>query len=297
MALTRVELATEPDFSLGLLKVSPSTCRVKIGDDEVRIEAQTMTVLVALARADGGTLGRDALTDACWNGRVVSDDAITRTIAKVRAIVRGADPPPFTLETLPRIGYRLIVHDISVDGEMPTTAAAPGGSEPAAGRDDPTAAKGRPRVGGRAVLVAAAVAIALPLGWAAIPHSAMPDEPKPGLHSPGLPAAGEVSEALILLDRARVLSYLERGWNPNWKLDSEGGDALQTLLLACERNPTHNRGMVARIAQDLVIAGVDTSMRNKWGDTALDIARAPRYCGPQHPVVEFLASMTPPPKP
>jgi hypothetical protein len=43
----------------------------------------------------------------------------------------------------------------------------------------------------------------------------------------------------------------------------------------------------------LVVAGADAESKNKWGDTPLEIARSKRYCGPYHPVVDYLRSMSP----
>jgi hypothetical protein len=37
-----------------------------------------MEVLVALARANGAVVSREALIESCWGGRTVSDDAIER---------------------------------------------------------------------------------------------------------------------------------------------------------------------------------------------------------------------------
>lgn len=105
----QVDLAHEPDFQLGAMHVSPSTARVRLGDAEDRLEPRVMQVLVTLARAGGSTVTRDQLVDACWEGRIVSDDAIGRIIAKVRTLARSYDPAPFELDTLPKIGFRLRV--------------------------------------------------------------------------------------------------------------------------------------------------------------------------------------------
>jgi Tol biopolymer transport system component len=61
-------------------------------------------VLVALARARGAVVSRDDLIQACWGGVVVGEDAINRTIVRIRRL--SADRT-FTLETIPKIGYRL----------------------------------------------------------------------------------------------------------------------------------------------------------------------------------------------
>ena len=115
----RVDLARAPDFEIAGVRVSPSACRVHVAGREARLEPLVVAVLVVLAKAANRTVTRDQLIDACWAGRIVSEDAITRTIAKVRAITRDVDPPPFTVETLPKVGFRLT--------EIPAPVAPGGG--------------------------------------------------------------------------------------------------------------------------------------------------------------------------
>lgn len=104
-----VDLAAEPDFRLGTLCVRPSTCQVVSNGAEERVEPRVMEVLVTLYRAQGQTVTRDRLVEVCWSGRVVSDDAVTRAIAKVRQLARGTEPAPFAVETVPRVGFRLVM--------------------------------------------------------------------------------------------------------------------------------------------------------------------------------------------
>lgn len=103
-----LDLAAIPDFELGPLRVSPSTCRVHDGDDQERVEARVMAVLVALARAAPRTVTRDDLVAACWGGRIISDDAISRAIAKLRALSRRRTPPAFEVETVTKVGFKLV---------------------------------------------------------------------------------------------------------------------------------------------------------------------------------------------
>jgi len=104
----KVDLATEPDFRVGGLTVIPSTCRVRTKDTEVRIEPRTMEVLVALWRSVEKTVTRDQLAEACWDARAVSDDAIARVIAKIRQLAAFGGGVHFTVETLPKVGFRLL---------------------------------------------------------------------------------------------------------------------------------------------------------------------------------------------
>jgi DNA-binding winged helix-turn-helix (wHTH) protein len=113
----RICLAGEPSRRLGPLTIEPALRRVAHDDGrEEFVEPRVMQVLVALLRADGATLSRDALVFACWDGRIVGDDAINRVLSRLRRIAEGIGENSFRIETLTRVGYRLIC-----DGqEVPT---------------------------------------------------------------------------------------------------------------------------------------------------------------------------------
>jgi DNA-binding winged helix-turn-helix (wHTH) protein len=280
----RPDLAHEPDFSLGSLRLSPSTCRAVANGSDIKVEAQTMIALIVLVRAAGATVSRDDLIDVCWQGRIVSDDAIARTIAKVRALSRGIDPAPFILETLPKVGYRL-------RADQKAAAAGSEGSLP----DEQASSQARTKPGGRKLLAAAvamvvAGAVAIPLGWYVLPGGAAPRQNVPPA---SLPTVNQMKEALRVLDKARIHGYLDRGWDPNWHLDAEGNASLQILFEACE-NKAHDKQMLVQIARLLVIGGANPLARDKWDDSPLDTAISPRYCGPTHPVTEYLRSIVPP---
>ncbi|WP_374573502.1 winged helix-turn-helix domain-containing protein [Phenylobacterium sp.] len=112
-----VDLAREADFRLGELEVSPSACRVRGPGGERRVEPRVMQVLIVLVRAAGRTVSRGELIDACWGGRVVSDDAVARAVAQVRALARGPDPAPFQVDTVPKVGFRLTTAGMAAPAE------------------------------------------------------------------------------------------------------------------------------------------------------------------------------------
>jgi TolB-like protein len=101
-----IELARASDFEIGPLQVEPSTLQVRFGGASRTIEPRVMQVLVLLANERGSVVSRDRMIDCCWGGRVVSEDAINRPIAKVRRL--GTESGAFELETIPRVGYRLL---------------------------------------------------------------------------------------------------------------------------------------------------------------------------------------------
>ncbi|MBC9034314.1 winged helix-turn-helix domain-containing protein [Sphingomonas sp. JC676] len=105
----QVDLAHEPEFTLGRLCVSP-TRRELMRDDGMRevTEHRVMQVLIVLAQARGDVITRDELVQACWNGRAVTDDAINRVISRLRKLAGGIGRGSFEISTVMKIGYRLI---------------------------------------------------------------------------------------------------------------------------------------------------------------------------------------------
>jgi len=104
-----MNLAREPRFRLGSLEVRPATREVVHTGGRETLEPRVMSVLVALAQANGEVVTRDDLTRACWEGRVVSDDAINRVISRIRRVSDLTGGKDFTLETITKVGYRLTV--------------------------------------------------------------------------------------------------------------------------------------------------------------------------------------------
>lgn len=101
----QVNLAREPEFALGGAAVQPSSREIVFDGVPETVEPRVMQVLVVLARRRGEVVTRDELIEQCWEGRIVGEDAINRCLGKVRRLterMRGV-----TLETIPRVGYRL----------------------------------------------------------------------------------------------------------------------------------------------------------------------------------------------
>jgi adenylate cyclase len=107
LATAVIDLAHEPAFSLGVLRVVPSARETNSPRGSDSVEPRVMQALVCLARAEGAVVSRDDLIQSCWGGRVVSEDAINRCIAKLRQLAENDGEPFFVVETVPRVGYRL----------------------------------------------------------------------------------------------------------------------------------------------------------------------------------------------
>ncbi len=111
--------------------------------------------------------------------------------------------------------------------------------------------------------------------------------PKPAVATPQA-SMQEARIALRELDVNRLNALIARGWSPNAPFDEQDNNALDIVLAICEWNPQHDRQKLILTVRTLLEAGASVTHRNTWGDTAYSIAKAPRYCGPDHPVTQMM---------
>lgn len=107
-ASSRIDLARTPPFLIGALRVIPAELAVERDAQRRELQPRVLQVLVALADSRPEVVSRDRLVERCWDGRIVGDDAINRCILALRHMADEFEPAPFMIETIPRIGYRLI---------------------------------------------------------------------------------------------------------------------------------------------------------------------------------------------
>jgi Tol biopolymer transport system component/DNA-binding winged helix-turn-helix (wHTH) protein len=120
-----IDLAHEADFRLGSLLISPSTREVARGDLREMLEPRVMQVLVALYRAGGEVVSRDDLITRCWEGRVVGEDAINRAIGRLRRLSEVDHEASFVIETIPRVGFRLMASQPEAATDVRSAGATP----------------------------------------------------------------------------------------------------------------------------------------------------------------------------
>lgn len=108
---------------MGALRIFPATRQAVAPDGKAELlEPRVMQVLVALARAKGEVVGRDALIQHCWDGTVVGDNAIQRAVSRVRDLAAGLGGDSFRIDTIARVGYRLCEGD---QASLPTIPIEP----------------------------------------------------------------------------------------------------------------------------------------------------------------------------
>ena len=84
----RIDLAREADFIIGGARIRPTACEIIAGGRRIRLQPRVMQVLVALARAGGEPVAREALTEVCWGQVRVGDDALNRCIQRLRRLAK-----------------------------------------------------------------------------------------------------------------------------------------------------------------------------------------------------------------
>ena len=125
-----IDLARARPFRLGDLEVDPPRRRVSTGET---LEPRVMQVLVALARANGAVVSRDELIRTCWDGRIVGEDSITRVVGALRRLAEERGGGAFRIETVPKVGYRLVGDVRPVVAAEPLSTNPAGPATPAAG--------------------------------------------------------------------------------------------------------------------------------------------------------------------
>ena len=111
-------------------------CELRIDSHELLVdgkprdvEPQVFDLLRHLIEHSGKLVSQDDLIASVWNGRIVSDSAISARISAARAAVGDDGTRQRTIKTVPRRGFRFVADVQLLDRhQAPTTAR---GAEPA----------------------------------------------------------------------------------------------------------------------------------------------------------------------
>lgn len=94
-----------------------------------------MDLLVLLATSGGRVVSKREIIDAVWQGRLIAEASLTRTMADLRRALDDEARCPRYIETIPKRGYRLVTvvlleEEAGATGEALTTVPVPvpGGS-------------------------------------------------------------------------------------------------------------------------------------------------------------------------
>jgi len=110
-------------------EVRPEACEIARGITVIRLEPKVMHLLVVLASRPGEVFSRMALEDEVWAGTVVSYDALTKAIGKLREAFGDTGKPALIIQTVSKKGYRLVA-PVSFTPPQPEQAEATVGTSP-----------------------------------------------------------------------------------------------------------------------------------------------------------------------
>lgn len=113
--------AASARFRLGDWLVDATNHELVAAGGRVRLQPRQMQLLLRLAREPDTLLRREQLLGDVWEGRYVNDEALSRAIAELRQLLADDPRAPRYIETVPRLGYRLIARP---EPEAPSISAS-----------------------------------------------------------------------------------------------------------------------------------------------------------------------------
>lgn len=119
----------EDGLHVGEWFVEPQRNRItrngSAGEQHVRLEPKVMQVLVCMTRRPDRTVTKDTFMDEVWSDTVVSNDALLRCISELRSALGDDARAPEYVETVRKVGYRLIAPVSYLEDEAPPSAEPP----------------------------------------------------------------------------------------------------------------------------------------------------------------------------
>src|SRR3954469_2803627 len=95
-------------FRLGDLEVRPGSGEIRGWHGVHRVRPLLMDLLLRLAAEPGAVVRRETLLEEVWPRRMVNDEVLSRAMAELRGILGDDVKNARYVETLPKIGYRLV---------------------------------------------------------------------------------------------------------------------------------------------------------------------------------------------
>lgn len=214
---TGVSLAHTEDFSIGSACVSPGNCEVIFEGSTYSLQPRIMQVLVMLHSLDGKVATKEDLIQNCWAGAAVSDDVITRSISQLRSLAKKLDSRVFSIKTVSRVGYALILN------EGPKQKIGIATAKENLSIETPDDARPRKRL--MALLLLASLVIAIPISiWAWQSNYASGDWVLTDVHYLSSDPTHQIHPAVSPDDKSVIYSSYEGSENRDiWMRQSAGG--------------------------------------------------------------------------
>jgi transcriptional activator of cad operon len=103
-----MERPTTTILRIGAWCVNPKSSQISRNGETARVEVRTMRLLLCLAEHAGEVVSIDDLLSQVWSDVIVAPDSVYQAVTSLRRLL-GDDPKqPTYIETVPRLGYRMV---------------------------------------------------------------------------------------------------------------------------------------------------------------------------------------------
>lgn len=113
-------------FEFGQFRLDVDRTRLTRDGELVSLPPKAVSLLAILLKHQGRAVEKEELIEAIWPDMVVEDSNLTQTVHILRKTLGKFPDCKITIETLPRLGYRLIAELDEVRSESAETVTAPG---------------------------------------------------------------------------------------------------------------------------------------------------------------------------
>ena len=119
-------------FRVGDFEVHPASGEVRGWDGVQRLRPLLVDLLLRLAADAGQVVRRETLLEEVWPRRMVNDEVLSRAMAELRTALGDEARNARYIETLPKIGYRLVapVREVAGPAMAATTVPEPAPAPP-----------------------------------------------------------------------------------------------------------------------------------------------------------------------
>ena len=109
-----MKLFKKKDFRLGGYLVQPEHNKLRLAEEEFKIEPKIMQVLCYLVAHKQEVVSRSKIAEDLWPDTVTGLEVVTRAIFELRKILKDDSKKPIYIETIARKGY-CFIYDIKTD--------------------------------------------------------------------------------------------------------------------------------------------------------------------------------------
>lgn len=126
------QVVDDPGMRIGAFAVRADSNELEGQAGVIRLRPLLMQVLLRLAVEPGAAVTREQLINDVWARKIVNDEVLSRAIAELRTALGDDSREPRYIETLPKVGYRLVAP--VVRETLPIASPTPAGSAATADR-------------------------------------------------------------------------------------------------------------------------------------------------------------------